>query len=124
MRSNGRKSNRFTFEFFSLIKHLIFVVVNYLKKWIQENDVLDIVLRDCMHQPQYVEKLEKILRFLIKEKALTLKDLDKIWESQVGKHEAIEKNVHDLLSKLAWDFTPEQLDHLFSCFQVDLMHFH
>ncbi|RNA29124.1 putative ubiquitin carboxyl-terminal hydrolase FAF, partial [Brachionus plicatilis] len=85
--------------------------------WIQENDVLDIVLRDCMHQPQYVEKLEKILRFLIKEKALTLKDLDKIWESQLGKHDAIEKNVHDLLSKLAWDFSPEQLDHLFSCFQ-------
>jgi hypothetical protein len=26
-----------------------------------------------MHQPQYVEKLEKILRFLIKEKSLTLK---------------------------------------------------
>jgi len=69
-----------------------------MAKWIQENDVLDIVLRDCMHQPQYVEKLEKMLRFLIKEKALTLKDLDKIWESQVGKHEAIEKNVHDLLS--------------------------
>jgi ubiquitin carboxyl-terminal hydrolase 9/24 len=71
-----------------------------------------------MHQPQYVEKLEKILRFLIKEKSLTLKDLDKIWESQLNKHEAIEKNVHDLLSKLAWDFTPEQLDHLFSCFEV------
>ncbi len=88
-----------------------------MAKWIQENDVLDIVLSDCMHQPQYVEKLEKILRFLIKEKQLTLKDLDKIWESQLGKHEAIEKNVHDLLSKLAWDFTPEQLDHLFSCFQ-------
>jgi ubiquitin carboxyl-terminal hydrolase 9/24 len=85
--------------------------------WIQENDVLDIVLRDCMHQPQYVEKLEKILRFLLKEKALNLKDLDKIWESQSGKHEAIVKNVHDLLSKLAWDFTPDQLDHLFSCFQ-------
>jgi ubiquitin carboxyl-terminal hydrolase 9/24 len=88
-----------------------------LAKWIQENDVLDIVLRDCMHQPQYVEKLEKILRFLLKEKALNLKDLDKIWESQQGKHEAIVKNVHDLLSKLAWDFTPEQLDHLFGCFQ-------
>jgi ubiquitin carboxyl-terminal hydrolase 9/24 len=85
--------------------------------WIAENDVLDIVLRDCMHQPQYVEKLEKILRFLIKEKALSVKDLDKIWESQLGKHEAIEKNVHDLLAKLAWDFSPEQLDHLFMCFQ-------
>lgn len=85
--------------------------------WIAENEVLDIVLRDCMHQPQYVEKLEKILRFLIKERALSLKDLDKIWESQLGKHEAIEKNVHDLLAKLAWDFSPEQLDHLFMCFQ-------
>lgn len=37
---------------------------------------------------------------------------------QVGKHEAIVKNIHDLLAKLAWDFSPEQLDHLFDCFQV------
>ena len=70
------------------------------------------------HQPQYVEKLEKILRFVIKEKALTLDDLDRVWASQAGKHEAIVKNVHDLLAKLAWDFSPEQLDHLFECFQV------
>jgi hypothetical protein len=55
---------------------------------------------------------------MIKEKALTLKDLDRIWEAQSGKHEAIVKNVHDLLAKLAWDFSPEQLDHLFECFQV------
>ena len=116
MRSNGCKSHFASLP--NTFLHNNFFFVKFIKKWIQENDVLDIVLRDCMHQPQYVEKLEKILRFLIKEKALTLKDLDKIWESQVGKHEAIEKNVHDLLSKLAWDFTPEQLDHLFSCFQV------
>ena len=36
----------------------------------------------------------------------------------MGQHEAIVKNVHDLLAKLAWDFSPEQLDHLFECFQV------
>ena len=88
------------------------------QEWIQENTVLDIVLRDSLHQPQYVEKLEKIIRFMIKEKALTLPDLDRIWLAQAGKHEAIVKNVHDLLAKLAWDFTPEQLDHLFECFQV------
>ncbi|XP_071949723.1 ubiquitin carboxyl-terminal hydrolase 9X-like isoform X2 [Antedon mediterranea] len=86
-------------------------------EWIQENKVLSIVLRDSLHQPQYVEKLEKILRFVIKEKTLTLEDLDNIWAAQVGKHEAIVKNVHDLLAKLAWDFSPEQLDHLFICFQ-------
>ena len=80
--------------------------------------MLGIVLRDSLHQPQYVEKLEKIIRFMIKEKALSLPDLDRIWDAQAGKHEAIVKNVHDLLAKLAWDFTPEQLDHLFECFQV------
>ncbi|CAF0941972.1 unnamed protein product [Adineta ricciae] len=88
-----------------------------LIQWIQENQVLDIVLRDCLHQPQYVEKLEKILRFIIKEQALSRTDLDKIWNSSCGKHEAIEKNVHDLLAKLAWDFSPEQLEHLFDCFR-------
>lgn len=90
--------------------------------WIKESDVLGIVLRDSLHQPQYVEKLEKILRFLIKEKSLTLSDLDAVWLAQAGKHEAIVKNVHDLLAKLAWDFNAEQLDHLFGCFQVNYIH--
>ncbi|XP_050309267.1 probable ubiquitin carboxyl-terminal hydrolase FAF-X isoform X2 [Anthonomus grandis grandis] len=88
-----------------------------MAKWINDNKVLEIVLRDSLHQPQYVEKLEKILRFVIKEKALSLSDLDAVWAAQVGKHEAIVKNVHDLLAKLAWDFSAEQLDHLFECFQ-------
>lgn len=86
-------------------------------QWIKENRVLQIVLRDSLHQPQYVEKLEKIIRFIIKERALSLEDLDDIWQAQHGKHEAIVKNVHDLLAKLAWDFSPEQLDHLFGRFQ-------
>lgn len=88
-----------------------------MAEWIQKNGVLSIVLKDNLHQPQYVEKLEKILRFVIKEKALSLEDLDNIWAAQAGKHDAIVKNIHDLLAKLAWDFSAEQLDHLFSCFQ-------
>ena len=40
---------------------------------------------------------------------------------QDGKHEAIVKNIHDLLARLAWDFSPEQLDHLFGCFQVQMV---
>lgn len=90
-----------------------------IAKWIKDSNVLGIVLHDSLHQPQYVEKLEKILRFLIKEKSLTLADLDAVWQAQVGKHEAIVKNVHDLLAKLAWDFNTEQLDYLFGCFQVN-----
>jgi ubiquitin carboxyl-terminal hydrolase 9/24 len=86
--------------------------------WIKENNLIKIVLRDSLHQPQYVEKLEKIIRFIIKEKALTMSDLDDIWAAQAGKHEAIVKNIHELLAKLAWDFSPDQLDHLFECFQA------
>lgn len=48
---------------------------------------------------------------------MTLRDLDDLWNAQNGKHEAIVKNVHDLLTKLAWDFLPDQLDHLFGHFQ-------
>ncbi|XP_055902389.1 probable ubiquitin carboxyl-terminal hydrolase FAF isoform X2 [Eupeodes corollae] len=88
--------------------------------WIKKSNVLEIVLRDSLHQPQYVEKLEKIIRFLIKENTLSLVDLDAVWKAQVGKHEAIVKNVHDLLAKLAWDFLPEQLDHLFNCFETSM----
>jgi ubiquitin carboxyl-terminal hydrolase 9/24 len=54
-----------------------------IAEWLSENNVLQIVLRDSLHQPQYVEKLEKILRFIIKERSLTLTDLDDIWAAQV-----------------------------------------
>ena len=59
------------------------MLLTVLQEWIQENNVLSIVLRDSLHQPQYVEKLEKIIRFMIKEKALSLQDLDCLWEAQV-----------------------------------------
>ena len=32
--------------------------------WIKENQVIKIVLRDNLHQPQYVEKLEKMIRLV------------------------------------------------------------
>ena len=95
-----------------------YLSLEMVAKWLKENNVLVIVLKDNLHQPQYVEKLEKIIRFTIKSKTLTVEDLDTIWCAQLGKHEAIVKNVHDLLAKLAWDFSAEQLDHLFSRFQV------
>lgn len=63
-----------------------------LQDWVQNNQVLTIVLRDSLHQPQYVEKLEKILRFMIKEKALTSEDLDKLWEAQVCCHTILYNN--------------------------------
>ena len=31
--------------------------------WVKDNNLIKIVLRDNLHQPQYVEKLEKIIRY-------------------------------------------------------------
>ena len=94
-----------------------FLTADRMALWLKENRVLQIVLKDSLHQPQYVEKLEKVIRFSIKAGSLSLQDLHDIWNAQIDQHEAIVKNVHDLLAKLAWDFSPEQLDHLFECFQ-------
>lgn len=91
--------------------------VQQVVSWIRDNELLSVAIKENLHIIQYVEKLEKILRFMIKEKTLTINDLDQLWAAQAGKHDAIVKNVHDLLAKVAWDFTAEQLDHLFECFQ-------
>ena len=52
-----------------------------------------------------------LFQIVIKEKSLSLSDLDDICAAQAGKHKAIVKNVHDLLAKLAWDFFSKQLYH-------------
>lgn len=59
-----------------------FLTAERMAAWLKEKKVLQVVLQDSLHQPQYVEKLEKVIRFLIKEKSLTLEDLDDIWAAQ------------------------------------------
>ena len=64
-----------------------FLTADRMAVWLKENRVLQIVLQDSLHQPQYVEKLEKVIRFIIKEKSLTLEDLHDIWNAQVRLYE-------------------------------------
>lgn len=89
-----------------------------LMEWIREGSLFAILLRENLHHVQYVERLEKVFRFVIKENGLTSADLDLLWGAQQGRHEMIVKNIHSLLAKLAWDFNANQLDHLFQCFQA------
>ena len=66
------------------VEEMEYLTAKRIAEWLAENQVLQIILRDSLHQPQYVEKMEKILRFIIKERSLTLKDLDDIWAAQVS----------------------------------------
>ena len=78
-----------------------------------KNGIVRNVLVTAIHR--FIQVI--ISRFIIKEKALTIDDLNDVWRAQAGKHDIIVKNIYDLLAKVAWDFSPEQLDHLFQCFQ-------
>lgn len=66
---------------------------------------------------RYIDKLEDIVKFLMKCNRLTVEHLAIIWDSQKDKFEVIVKNIHDLLAKLAWQFEGNHLDHLFACFK-------
>ncbi|VDK40563.1 unnamed protein product [Taenia asiatica] len=88
-----------------------------LVRWLKDNQVLPLLLRANLHQPQYVEKVTRVVKFLVQMHELSLEDLDEIWEAQAGKHEAIVKNVEDMLACLVRCFSPEQLDRLFDCFK-------
>ncbi|KAL5247027.1 hypothetical protein ACHWQZ_G019033 [Mnemiopsis leidyi] len=85
--------------------------------WLKDQKILNVVFTDYLHLPQYVEKLDKTLKFLIHEDKLTTADIDLIWDAQIDKHEAIVKNIHDLLAKLAWVLNPDSLDAIFIRFQ-------
>eukprot|EP00051_Salpingoeca_urceolata_P010816 m.132959 g.132959 ORF g.132959 m.132959 type:complete len:2404 (+) comp16869_c0_seq3:193-7404(+) len=88
-----------------------------LADWMDQNNLVDVVLKNNLHQQQYVSKLIFMFQFLMREQRLTREHLSAIWQAQIGKHDVIVTNVQDLLAKLAYLFDTEQLDHLFDCFQ-------
>nr|CAH8876530.1 unnamed protein product [Trichobilharzia regenti] len=86
-------------------------------QWIKDNKLLKLLLVENLHQPQYVEKVEEVIRFMIRKSLLTSSDLDTIWESQIDKHETIVKNVFKMLTHLALEFSMDQLNYLFNRFK-------
>ena len=75
------------------------------------------MLHDSLHLQQYVERVSKVLQFMIEQNVLSNADLNMIWEAKVGAHPAIVTNVDSLLAKIACDLSDSQLDHLFQLFR-------
>lgn len=104
-------------SYYNCDEKIILITRQEMASWLLQNNVLGIILNDFLHQPQYVEKLDDIIRFLLRENALSTDNLKQIWDAKLDKHEIIVKNIHDLIAKLAWNFSPNQLNFLFSCFK-------
>ena len=83
-----------------------------LTEWFREHDILKTLLKSNLHHKQYVAELSHVILFLSNSGSLRNEDLDSVWESSVGKHEAIATNIHRLLGDIAGQLQPDHLDHL------------
>lgn len=81
-------------------------------QWVQRNKLIDYLFGDNSH-PELMKRSKEIIYFLAVEGKLTAKDVDMIWESQVGKHETIRHMIWGLLGELANVLDLEIIDFLF-----------
>ena len=87
--------------------------------WLQENKVLQQSLSaGFLHVPQYATKVEELIQsVVVRQRKLSLEDVEAIWNAQVGQHDAVVTNVHKILTKLAWSFDTTQLKCMLECFK-------
>ncbi|KAM7542083.1 hypothetical protein Aperf_G00000000943 [Anoplocephala perfoliata] len=99
----------------------LYIAKESIFTWLRENRILSNLLHENLHQPQYVQKVTRIVRFLLEGDKLTLNDLDDIWKAQVGRHDIIAQNVESLIIQSVKYFTREHLDQLFDSFKTTVL---
>uniref|UniRef100_A0A0R3RYZ8 USP domain-containing protein n=1 Tax=Elaeophora elaphi TaxID=1147741 RepID=A0A0R3RYZ8_9BILA len=89
------------------------ISINDLTEWLRKQHLIEILVRDNLHHPAYCERLERVLRVLLERNAITIDDLDILWNVQREKHDVIQRNVHDLIAKLVNGLNNVLQKHLF-----------
>ena len=67
--------------------------------WAQDK-ILPVLLHDSLHLTQYVERVSKVLQFMIEQNVLTNEDIQMIWNARTGAHPVIVQNVDTLLFRV------------------------
>ena len=83
-----------------------------LVSWIQENDIIDSILGANVH-PELLKRTPSILKFLAQRDALTLQNLESLWNASVGQHESVIRSVYDTIVDLASCLSGPELDFIF-----------
>jgi hypothetical protein len=89
-------------------------------RWLEDKRVLPHVLRPVyLHHKQYVDQVAAVLKTMLQEGAMSEEHLDLLWDitQKQDTFEEVKNNVLDLLAALAWHFSGDQLDSLFSRFE-------
>ncbi|VDM41159.1 unnamed protein product [Toxocara canis] len=85
-----------------------------IAEWLRSQSTIEILFRDNLHHPAFCERLERVVRVLLEKNALITEELDIMWDAQKEKHDAIQRNFHDLIAKLANAFNNELQERLFA----------
>ncbi|EFO24354.2 hypothetical protein LOAG_04131 [Loa loa] len=87
--------------------------MNDLTEWLRKQHLIEVLVRDNLHHPSYCERLERVFRVLLERNAVTVDDLDILWNVQHERHDVIQRNVHDLIAKLVNGLNNVLQKHLF-----------
>lgn len=68
-------------------------------------------------------RLERVFRVLLERNAITVDDMDILWNAQREKHDVIQRDVHDLIAKLVNVFNNVLQEHLFQRMKVQEISF-
>ncbi|KFM65450.1 Ubiquitin carboxyl-terminal hydrolase 24, partial [Stegodyphus mimosarum] len=86
-----------------------------LLNWLAENEVLSIALEGNIDQVQYTDKIKGIVEFM--GHRLSIEELTKIWNMQVGQNAQLIDNIHSIMTAAASKFSMDQFDHLLNLVQ-------
>ncbi|VDK83254.1 unnamed protein product [Litomosoides sigmodontis] len=99
--------------FLPFFQQELVISMNDLTEWLRKQHLIEILVRDNLHHPSYCERLERVFRVLLERNAITIDDLDILWNVQREKHDVIQRNVHDLIAKLVNGLNSLLQKHLF-----------
>ncbi|KAK0405011.1 hypothetical protein QR680_017757 [Steinernema hermaphroditum] len=80
--------------------------------WATEVVLVKTLFRNNLHTTVYVERVERILRVLLATSKFRLEDFDVIWNIDTDAHDAIQRNIYDLIARLATFFDDNVLKRL------------
>lgn len=86
---------------------------DFLVKWLQENQILEMLLLGDSVHPELIKRAGEIGVFLCRNSVFQSEMIDKIWQQSEGKHETIQLAVYDLLRQLSPFMNLEMVNRLY-----------
>ncbi|CAI5442366.1 unnamed protein product [Caenorhabditis angaria] len=93
----------------------VHVSESYLKRWLNDNKVLQVLLTGNMDSPVYVEKITPLLQFMTPE--MTFEDLKFVWSLRKGRMGVSFENFNKIMNLFVKSLNSDQIEWLIELFK-------